>query len=106
MYLIQTAIKKLGLSANFQALVSAEKEVYGKPHPAVFLNAASLLDVEPHRCLVFEDSFHGVVAALAARMKVVAVPSADMLHDKRYGAASRILPTLHGFTPEILADLG
>lgn len=45
----------------------------GKPDPAVFLLAASKLELPPSQCLVIEDSPHGVEAAKAAGMKCVAV---------------------------------
>jgi HAD superfamily hydrolase (TIGR01509 family) len=45
-----------------------------KPAPDIFLLAASELQVDPARCLVFEDSLAGVEAALAAGMRVIAVP--------------------------------
>jgi beta-phosphoglucomutase-like phosphatase (HAD superfamily) len=43
----------------------------GKPAPDLFLHAAAALGVEPGRCLVIEDSPHGVTAAVAAGMPVV-----------------------------------
>jgi HAD superfamily hydrolase (TIGR01509 family) len=45
-----------------------------KPAPDVFVDAARRLGVDPRRCLAFEDSDTGVVAALAAGMTVVQVP--------------------------------
>ena len=45
----------------------------GKPHPEGYLKAASLLNVEPSDCLVFEDSPQGIRAALGAGMKVIAL---------------------------------
>jgi len=46
----------------------------GKPHPDIFLEAASRLGVPPTECLVFEDSMTGIMAGKAAGCQVVAVP--------------------------------
>ncbi len=46
-----------------------------KPHPDLFLLAATRAECEPDRCVVIEDSAHGVTAARAAGMSVVAVPN-------------------------------
>jgi HAD superfamily hydrolase (TIGR01509 family) len=47
----------------------------GKPAPDMFLLAAERLGVSPGRCLVFEDAEPGILAARAAGMQVVHVPS-------------------------------
>jgi beta-phosphoglucomutase len=44
-----------------------------KPDPEVYLTSAMNLGVAPDQCIVFEDSFSGVSAALNAGMKVVGV---------------------------------
>ncbi len=49
-----------------------------KPAPDIFLMASAALNVEPHRCVVFEDSAAGVQAAVAAGMRVVARPQAPV----------------------------
>jgi sugar-phosphatase len=56
-----------------QVLITSEKISTGKPHPEGYLKAASLLNVEPSDCLVFEDSPQGIRAALGAGMKVIAL---------------------------------
>ncbi len=57
----------------FDAIVTADDVVNGKPNPEVFLKAAEQLDIEPEKCLVFEDAIAGVKAAQAAGMQVVTV---------------------------------
>ena len=43
-----------------------------KPHPDVFLHAASTMGYPPSECAVIEDSEPGIQAALAAGMQVFA----------------------------------
>ncbi len=45
----------------------------GKPHPEIYLKAASLLKIKPANCVVFEDSLSGTQAAYNAGTRVVAV---------------------------------
>ncbi len=54
-------------------LVTAENVDDGKPDPAGYLRAASLLGVEPADSVVLEDAPVGVEAGLAAGMTVIAV---------------------------------
>lgn len=63
----------LGLADYFQATVTKEQVVEGKPSPETFLKAAGMLSLAPQRCVVVEDALHGVQAARAAGMPVVAV---------------------------------
>jgi HAD superfamily hydrolase (TIGR01509 family) len=72
---IERAMQRLGIRDCFEVVLSSESVARGKPAPDVFLKAAELLGVDPACCLVFEDSLHGVRAALAAGMKAFAVPS-------------------------------
>lgn len=48
----------------------------GKPNPAVYLNVAKDLGVDPKNCLVFEDVSNGILAGKNAGMKVCAVDDA------------------------------
>jgi mannitol-1-/sugar-/sorbitol-6-/2-deoxyglucose-6-phosphatase len=85
--LMDAVLKKLALENSFDAVVSAEKMTYGKPHPEVFLVCAALLDIHPYECLVVEDSVNGVIAAKAAQMKVFAIPDKEHMHMKQFAAA-------------------
>ena len=97
--LIRATLDGLGVTSRFAAIVSAEREAYGKPHPAVFLRAAAALDVAPTECLVLEDSVNGMVAAKAARMKCIVVPERP---DPRFALADATLPSLEALTPALL----
>jgi HAD superfamily hydrolase (TIGR01509 family) len=59
---------------------SASQVARGKPHPDVFLFAAERMGTRPERCLVIEDSAHGVTAARSAGMMVVGFTG--VAHDK------------------------
>jgi HAD superfamily hydrolase (TIGR01509 family) len=64
-------IAGLGLAADFGAHVYSGDDVeHGKPAPDLFLLAASRLEIAASRCLVIEDSGHGVAAGVAAGMTV------------------------------------
>lgn len=52
-------------------IYSADHVKAGKPAPDLFLHSAAQLDVDPERCLVVEDSVHGVLAAIAAGMSPI-----------------------------------
>ena len=56
-------------------LVGAEDVGNGKPAPDPYLKAAAALGVDPVDCVVFEDAEAGVMAGLAAGMRVVVVGS-------------------------------
>ncbi len=70
---IRLSLDITGLAGFFPPgqVFSAQMVERGKPAPDLFLHAAEQLGTDPDRCLVIEDSPHGVTAALAAGMKVV-----------------------------------
>lgn len=105
MRLINCVLRKLGIREAFEVVRSAEAEEYGKPHPGIFLATARQLGLPPTQCLVFEDSFNGLIAAKAARMKAVAVPEGDSYAQTRYDFADLKLPSLLEFSLEHLEQL-
>lgn len=62
-----------GLRALFPVVVNGYQVTHPKPHPEIYLRVAELLGAQPLECLVFEDSYTGVEAGLAAGMRVVGV---------------------------------
>ncbi|MEL7158136.1 MAG: HAD family phosphatase [Actinomycetota bacterium] len=70
---IQLSLEVAGLAPSFapEHLFSVQMVDRPKPAPDVFLLAADALGVEPSRCVVVEDSPHGVEGARAAGMAAV-----------------------------------
>jgi len=102
MILIDTVLDKLAIRDYFDAVHSAQFEEYGKPHPAVFITTAQKLGVPAVSCTVLEDSFYGVIAAKAARMKAIAVPDATHYPQNRFYAADIKLRSLNELTVEMI----
>jgi HAD superfamily hydrolase (TIGR01509 family) len=94
--IIYEALKTLGLSDTF-LVHSAQEEKHGKPHPAAYMATAERLGVAYNRCLVFEDSLNGAIAAKAASMKVVAVPQGDAALSTRFDFCDAKLLSLTEF---------
>lgn len=72
--LILSVLGREGAS-DIRAFVSADRVSRKKPAPDIYLLAASMLDVPPERCVAFEDSTNGVLAAKAAGIFTIATPS-------------------------------
>jgi len=96
---------KLDIGTYFDAVTSAGDLPFGKPHPQVYMDCATALSASPLEYLAFEDSFNGLIAAKAARMKCVVIPVADQYSLPKWGAADLKLPSLADFTESHLASL-
>jgi sugar-phosphatase len=103
--LIDAALEHFALRDRFALVHSAEDEEYGKPHPAVFLTAASKLGAPPKRCLVWEDAPAGVVAAKAASMACIAVPEHGEDAHPAFGLADLVVPSLQHVDATSLRDV-
>jgi len=64
---------KVALRSKLGSILASEDVKKHKPDPEVYLSSAINLGVLPEQCVVFEDSFSGVTAALNAGMRVVGV---------------------------------
>jgi sugar-phosphatase len=103
--LVEAMLDRTGLHGAFDQLCSAALLPYGKPHPQVYLDCADALGSAPTNCLCLEDSFNGMIAAKAARMKCIVVPEASVFHQDRWHAADRKLPSLEHLDDNILQSL-
>ena len=103
--LIDVVIDLLGIRDRLQAIASANDLMYGKPHPEVYLHCAGQLSVLPAQCICFEDSYNGMIAVKAARMKCVMVPSSKESNRPVWEAADLKISTLQNFNELLLTSL-
>lgn len=68
-------MESLGFKSKMESILASENVSQHKPDPEVYLKSAKNLSVSPDNCVVFEDSFSGVSAAINAGMQVVGVLS-------------------------------
>lgn len=75
--LVRQQLDEAGVLDCFDVVVGGEMVKRSKPRPDIFLKAARLLDAEPSRTYIVEDSFNGIRAAKEGGFISVMVP--DML---------------------------
>ncbi|SKB40635.1 haloacid dehalogenase superfamily, subfamily IA, variant 3 with third motif having DD or ED [Parapedobacter luteus] len=63
----------LGFESQMESILASEDVTAHKPDPEIYLKSASNLGVSPANCVIFEDSFSGVSAAINAGANVVGV---------------------------------
>ena len=102
---IEMAIQQNQLNGLFAGAVCSEDVIQGKPNPEVFLKASDLIGIAPENCIVFEDSTHGISAAVNAKMIPVGITttnSEEKLFDK---GAKLVVERLDEINLSILKDL-
>ncbi|MGU3412326.1 hexitol phosphatase HxpB [Enterobacteriaceae bacterium C23F] len=98
LHMLEKVLTMFDLRDQFDALASAEKLPYSKPHPQVYLNCAEMLGVSPLNCVALEDSVNGMIASKAARMRSIVVPEHENFADPRYVLADVKLSSLEQLT--------
>ena len=77
---IDATLRSLGLSDDFDVIVSGDDAARSKPDPAIYELAARRLQVPPARCLAIEDSPNGAESARRAGMSVLGVRTSYTAH--------------------------
>lgn len=88
------AFKHLGLAKTPLAIVGGDEGLPGKPSPAIFLEVARRMGVEPSACIVFEDAPFGIAAAKAAGMRAVGLTTS---HESDELTGDHVLRTAANF---------
>ena len=92
-----TAIDLLGrfnITPDLQFVIGGDEVENGKPHPEIYLTAASRLQLDPSEIMVFEDSQTGCQAAVDAGTHAVAVPG-EHSNRHEFDGAQFVADTLH-----------
>lgn len=66
-------LDKLFLRKYFDVIVDGPQVNRGKPDPEVYIKCATLLDLNPKNCLVFEDSLAGLESGKRAGCEIIGV---------------------------------
>ncbi len=103
--MMDALLQHFGIYSYFNQCVSAELCSHGKPHPAVYLECATKMNVLPWNCIAMEDSINGMVSAKAARMKVVAIPESYLNSNPAFGLANLKINTMAQFNKKMYDEL-
>ena len=74
---IERIFARFGLHPYFTHIISGEDFPKSKPHPAIFLHAASLSVATKENCIIIEDSTNGINAAHAAEIYCIGYDSVN-----------------------------
>lgn len=77
---INRVFNRFNLNQYFTHKISGEDFPKSKPHPAIFLHAASLSVAPKSECIVIEDSTNGIIASKAADIVCIGYDSTNSKH--------------------------
>ena len=97
-------LARVDVGRYLDVIATYESAPRRKPHPDVLLYVASQLGVPPDRCVALDDAEKGIVAAHAAGMKSIAVPTPDT-RDNDFSRATLVVPSLDAVSLEMIDSL-
>lgn len=92
------------LHRYFAAVVTRECYVEAKPAPDAFRAAAVAIDRAPAVCVVIEDAYKGVMAAVGAGCRCIAVPN-EFTRENDFSRATRVVESLAAVSVELVEEL-
>ena len=90
-------LDRIGLIHEFDAIVDGNSVNKSKPDPEVFIKGADALDLKNEECVVVEDAYAGVEAAIAAGMKSIGIGEQENLPNANI--------VIHSFENKKIEDL-
>jgi HAD superfamily hydrolase (TIGR01509 family) len=91
---VHRRLRRAGLLDHFSVICGGNEVQRGKPHPDLYRPALERLNAAPNTSIAFEDSSHGVRAALAAGLATVAVPDLKAPEPEWLARCHAVLPSL------------
>ncbi len=101
MFAIAATLRHHAMAPEFEVVVSADEVVHSKPAPDCYLLALEQMGLQAHEAVAFEDTEHGVAAAVAAGLACVAIPT-PMSAGQDFRAATIVLPDMESAVDWVL----
>jgi HAD superfamily hydrolase (TIGR01509 family) len=99
-------LRLAGIHDRFEAILTRDDVIKGKPSPDLYLLAASRFGVAPESCVAVEDSNHGVTAALAAGAITIMVPDMVAPTEASRANCAAVVPDLGAVLAMLRARCG
>ncbi len=97
-------LQRFGIARFFPVTVARQDYTGAKPLPDAFLTAARKLGLAPTQCVVVEDTYKGVMAAVNAGIACIAVPN-QYTRRNDFSKADLLLSDLGELSPAIVHTL-
>ena len=104
-YMLDNIVQSCGIADYFSYIASGAELAYSKPHPAVYLQAAKGLGIEPAECVGIEDSKPCMISVKAASMSCIVIPNELDFHENYWALADFKLAKMNEINLQFLARL-
>jgi HAD superfamily hydrolase (TIGR01509 family) len=95
---VKLMLARAGLAPAGIPVIGGSRSLRGKPFPDIFLEAQKKLGLKPEKCLIIEDTWKGLQAALAAGSPCIIIRS-ERLPDVDFEGIAAIYPSLKDLIP-------
>lgn len=100
----QLAFQTFELHHYFDAVVTGEDIVHGKPDPEPYRSTAAKLSLSPTACLVIEDAVNGVISGKAAGCFVVGITTSFTTEDLSRAGADLVFTSFRSLENQLFSD--
>jgi mannitol-1-/sugar-/sorbitol-6-phosphatase len=100
----QLAFQTFELQHYFDAVVTGEDIVHGKPDPEPYRSTAAKLSLSPTACLVIEDAVNGVISGKAAGCFVVGITTSFTIEDLSRAGADLVFTSFRSLENQLFDD--